>query len=179
MNQPGTKNPWDESFKGYKILGWNILGMSNLGINHHCIFFSVVYILNKRIDQKIIKMFELFHIRKFFYRSHNLCCLMASKKACVFIIYLILLRCKNSHCIGKVFFQEVRVLPSFLNYWWVWAEVTVKNMERFPDNFIIMVIKNNFLNILVIAVSKQRATGMLSGKKYFLILHDDMYNKMF
>jgi hypothetical protein len=57
--------------------------------------------------------------------------------------------------------------------------VTVKNMERFPDNFIIMVIKNNFLNILVIAVSKQRATGMLSGKKHFLILHDDMYNKMF
>jgi hypothetical protein len=31
------KNPWDESFKGYKILGLNILGMYNIGINHHCI----------------------------------------------------------------------------------------------------------------------------------------------
>jgi hypothetical protein len=42
MNQPGTKNLWDESFKGYKILGWNILKMYNLGINHHCILLWVL-----------------------------------------------------------------------------------------------------------------------------------------
>jgi hypothetical protein len=49
MNQPGTKNPWDESFKGYKILGWNILGMYNLGINHHCITWSC-YVSSKGLN---------------------------------------------------------------------------------------------------------------------------------